>query len=142
MRRALAMSRASRKAVQDKMATSSWPRRTFGYDIIEIFGGTSMISLRAGRNWGLKVLQPIDIRYGVDLRQRKWRRWLLRKLDAWNPRLAIVEYPCTVWSILQRNCNYRDRPEELAELQDADRPFLRLCKDVFDSQIRRHGHGL
>ena len=142
MRRALAMSRASRKAVQDKMATSSWPRRTFGYDIIEIFGGASMISLRAGRNWGLKVLQPIDIRYGVDLRQRKWRRWLLRKLDVWNPRLAILEYPCTVWSILQRNCNYRDRPEELAEPQDADRPFLRLCKDVFDSQIRRHGHGL
>ena len=103
MRRALAMSRASRKAVQDKMATSSWPRRTFGYDIIEIFGGTSMISLRAGRNWGLKVLQPIDIRYGVDLRQRKWRRWLLRKLDVWNPRLAIVEYPCTVWSILQHH---------------------------------------
>ena len=50
-----------------------------------------MVSLRAGRNWGLKVLQPIDIRYGVDLRKRACRRWLLKMLDIWNPRLAIVE---------------------------------------------------
>ncbi|CAL1151001.1 unnamed protein product [Cladocopium goreaui] len=130
------------RAAQAKMTSSTWPRRTFGYDIIEIFGGTSMVSLRAGRNWNLRVLQPIDIRYGVDLRSRRCRRWLLKMLDVWNPRLALVEYPCTPWTILQRNCNYRDNMEELYARQEADRPFLKLCKEVFKSQRRRGGHAL
>ena len=142
VRKALAMSRAARGAVQQKISSSTWPRRTFGYDLIEVFGGTSMISLRAGRNWNLRVLQPIDLRYGVDLRRRACRRWLMKMLDKWNPRLAIVEYPCTPWTILQRNCNYRDNPEALAERQEEDRPFLKLCKDIFRSQRKRGGHAI
>ncbi|CAK9000465.1 unnamed protein product [Durusdinium trenchii] len=64
------------------------------------------------------------------------------KMDRWNPRLAIVEYPCTPWSILQRNVNFRDNPEALRRLQQADKPFLRLTKDIFDSQTRRGAHAL
>ena len=141
-RRALALSRVSRGAVQTHLSSASWPRRTFRYDILEVFGGTSMVSLRAGRNWGLRVLQPIDIRYGVDLRRRQCRRWLLKMLGVWNPRLVLVEYPCTPWSILQRNVNYRDRPEELRARQEADRPFLKLCRDIFESQVKRGAHAI
>ena len=110
--------------------------------MVEIFGGSSMVSIRAVRSWKLKVLQPIDIRYGVDLRQRQARRWLLRQLDKWNPRLALVEFPCTPWSILQRNVNYKDDPEGLQELQALDKPFLKLTEDVFESQVRRGGHAM
>ena len=141
-RKALAMSRLSKAAVHAKMSTSRWPRRKFNYDLIEIFGGTSMISLRGGHAWGLRVMQPIDIRYGVDLRKRVCRRWLLKKLDEWNPRLAVVEFPCTPWSILQKNCNYQQDPDGLAQLQEADRPFLKLTKDIFESQRRRNGHAM
>ena len=136
------MSRLSQAAVHAKMSKSKWPRRKFNYDLIEIFGGTSMISLRGGYAWGLRVMQPIDIRYGVDLRKRVCRRWLMRKLDEWNPRLAVVEFPCTPWSILQKNCNYKHDPDGLAQLQEADRPFLKLTKDIFESQRRRHGHAM
>ncbi|CAK9048607.1 Retrovirus-related Pol polyprotein from transposon RE1 (Retro element 1) (AtRE1) [Includes: Protease RE1 [Durusdinium trenchii] len=101
-----------------------------------------MISIRAVQGWNLRVLQPIDIRYGINLRRRIMRRWLLQKLRQWNPRLAIVEMPCTPWSILQRNVNYRDYPFELDQLQEEDRPFVRLVKQVFDSQRSRGGHAL
>ena len=66
-RKALAMSKASLQATQHRLSTSRWPRRRFGYDIVEIFGGSSMISIRAVKGWNLRVLQPVDIRYGVDL---------------------------------------------------------------------------
>ena len=110
--------------------------------MVEIFGGTSMVSIRAAHHWNLKVLQPIDIRVGVDLRQRRERRWLLRQMDKWKPRLALVEYPCTPWSILQRNVNYRDDPQALERLQAQDRPFLKLTEDIFRGQVRRGGHAM
>ena len=95
-----------------------------------------MVSIRAAHHWNLKVLQPIDIRVGVDLPQRGERRWLLHKMDKWRPRLALVEYPCTQWSILQRNVNYRDDPQALERLQERDQPFLKLTKDIFHGQVR------
>ena len=139
---ALESSKLHKRMIRDKLSSSHWPRKKFGYDLIEIFGGSSMISVRATSLWGMKVLQPVDIRYGVDLRKRSCRRWLLRMLDRWNPRLAIVEWPCTPWSILQRNVNYKDRPQELQALQDRDRPFLALTRDIFKSQTRRGGHAM
>ena len=77
-----------------------------------------MVSIRAAKAWGLRVMQPIDIRYGVDLYRRDSRRWLLRSLDRWRPRLALVEFPCTPWTILQRNVNYKNDPEGLRHAND------------------------
>ena len=56
--------------------------------------------------------------------------------------MVLVEYPCTPWSILQRNVNFLDDPEALHRLQLADKPFLKLTKDIFDGQVRRGGHAL
>ena len=140
--RALQNSEAAREIVAERAASSRWPRRPFNYDIVEIFGGTSMVSIRAAHHWNLKVLQPIDIRVGVDLPQRRERHWLLRKMDKWRPRLALVEYPCTPWSILQRNVNYRDDPQALERLQERDQPFLKLTEDIFHGQVRRGGHAM
>ena len=101
-----------------------------------------MVSARGATLWKMRVLQPIDIRFGVDLHKRSSRRWLMHILERCNPRLAIVEYPCTVWSVLQSNVNYRDRPDELQALRDADRPFLRLTADIFRAQVQRGGHAI
>ena len=141
-RRALQNSRSAREIVAEKAAKSRWPKKSFNYDVLEVFGGTSMVSIQAARHWGLRVMQPIDIRVGIDLRKRRERRWLLRKLDVWRPRMVLVEYPCTPWSILQRNVNFLDDPEALHRLQLADKPFLKLTKDIFDGQVRRGGHAL
>lgn len=81
-RRALQMSKRSKDIVANKVANSRWPKRAFNYDIVEIFGGSSMISIRGSLHWGLRVLQPIDVRVGIDLRARKMRRWTAGILDS------------------------------------------------------------
>ena len=141
-REALASSKLQKKLIQHRLQQGRWPRKHFKFDIVEIFGGTSMVSARGATLWRMKVMQPIDIRFGIDLRKRSMRRWLMRMLNTANPRLALVEYPCTVWSILQKNVNYKDRPEELQALQERNRPLLKLTEDIFDSQTSRGGHAL
>ena len=72
-RKALALSRASRGVVQTKMTSSSWPRRTCGYDLIEIFGGTSIRQLGLGAlcwNWCVCGRPPSQ-------RQCTWSDFLL-----------------------------------------------------------------
>ena len=102
VRKALQMSRGTKEIMAERAARSRWPRKSFKFDLVEIFGGTSMVSIRAVHSWNLKVMQPIDIRYGIDLRRRQARRWLMKQLDKWNPRLALVEFPCTLWSIFTK----------------------------------------
>ncbi|CAK9009213.1 Fucoxanthin-chlorophyll a-c binding protein F, partial [Durusdinium trenchii] len=47
--------------VAHKLSTSTWPKKKFGYDIVEVFGGSSMVTIRASAVWGLRCMQPIDI---------------------------------------------------------------------------------
>ena len=101
-----------------------------------------MVTIRGATLWKMKVLQPIDIRYGIDLRKRSMRRWLMTTLKRFKPRLAMVEFPCTPWSILQRNVNYKGREDELRDLQEQDRPFLKLTEDVFKTQVDHGGHAI
>ena len=141
-RDALATSKLHKKIIQERFTRGRWPRKHFRFDLIEIFGGSSMITVRGVTLWRMKALQPVDIRYGIDLRQRKMRRWLLDLLKRANPRLALVEYPCTPWSILQSNVNYKDDPEALEALQNQDKPFLKLTENVFESQVSRGAHAV
>ena len=139
-REALAASRAYRSIVENRLDTSSWPRRRWEFDLVEVFGGTSMVSIRAACHWNMRVLQPIDLQHGIDLREPRQQRWLLSALARWKPRLVVVGFPCTSFSILQRNVNYKDRPGELRERQDRDTPFLRLTRAIFEGQLRRRAH--
>lgn len=130
-------------AYEAQRAHARWPRRPRrGYDLIEIFGGTSMITVRAVTLWGMQAIQPVDIRFGHDLRLRSQRRAALQILKDLKPRLAVVEWPCTPWSILQDNVNYRDDPVALEERREKDRPFLQFTNEVFRSQVSRGDHAL
>ena len=49
-------------AYEAQRARARWPRRPRrGYDLIEIFGGTFMITVRAVTLWGMRAIQPVDI---------------------------------------------------------------------------------
>ena len=134
-RQALAGARMHRSLVEDRLQKARWPRKRFGCDLLEVFGGTSMISVRATAHWGMRVLQPIDIRCGCDLKKPKERQWLLRVLDRLDPRLVVVAIPCTAWSVSQAD-------EELALRREYVQPFAKLADDVFRSQRRRGGHAV
>lgn len=68
-RQALESSKWQRKMVEQRFMSSRWPRKHFKYDLVEIFGGSSMITIRGATLWRMRALQPIDIRYGIDLRR-------------------------------------------------------------------------
>lgn len=106
-------------------------------DVVEIFGGSAEVSLQFARR-GWNVMQPVDLVYGVDLREPDARENVLRRLREERPRLAIVEYPCRFWSKLT-DTNFRTSQEKrrLAKLRKAEEPFLALCEDIFNEQISR-----
>ena len=104
-RQALFNSKLHKDLIQRRLQRGRWPRKHFKFDLIEVFGGTSMVSIRGATLWRLRVMQPVDIRFGIDLRKRSIRRWLMRTLETANPRLAIVEYgpyfkpTATIWGV-------------------------------------------
>ena len=106
-------------------------------DVVEIFGGSAEVSLQFARR-GWNVMQPIDLVYGVDLRDSDARENVLQRLRDERPRLAIVEYPCRFWSKLT-DVNFRTSQQKrrLAKLRKAEEPFLELCEAVFNEQINR-----
>lgn len=107
-------------------------------DVVEIFGGAAEVSFQFSRR-GWNVLQPLDLVYGFDLRDPKHREEVRNMLERERPRLAIVEYPCTLWTQLAAT-NYRSKQEKrrLARRRREDEPFLELCEDVFNIQLA-HG---
>ena len=94
-RAALKADRLHRDGVVDRLGRSRWPRRAFRFDVVEVLGGSSMVSVRAAFQWGLRVLQPIDLRCGLDFRRSADQGWLLDTLEKFNARLVVVEFPCT-----------------------------------------------
>jgi len=90
--------RGEHDVYEAKRSESRFPRRRRSrVDVVEIFAGSSMLTLRCGA-WGLKALQPIDILFGHDLRRRAQRRWCRKLLARVRPRLAVIGFPCTKWS--------------------------------------------
>ena len=118
-----------------------WVQRRYGSqraDVVEIFGGHSQVSMEAAKQ-GWLALQPYDSKYGCDLSDPEERDAMLQDLDRLQPRLAIVEFPCTYWSQLQ-NINYgqsQQRRRLLKKFRKQELPFLQLCEDVFMKQLAR-----
>ena len=106
-------------------------------DVVEIFGGSAEVSLQfAHRGWS--VMQPTDLIYGVDLKIPENRQKLVERLNLERPRLAIISYPCRLWSKLS-DTNYRSSQERrrLAKLRKEEEPFLELCEEIFKNQLAR-----
>ena len=141
-RQALSTARLTRGVMQTHADSKRWPRRSFQFDLVEIFAGSSMVTFRGARYHGMRVLQPIDLKFGYDLRDEKQKRWLLGMLDRYRPRLAVVAFPCRLWSVLQRNTNYLHDKGKLERLRNQERPFLQLVEEIFERQQGRGAHAL
>ena len=91
-----------------------WLRRCKA-DLIEVYAGHGNITEYAIEK-GLRVMQPVDKVFGVELNTKKDFIWLNESLNKWKPILTILEPECRLWSPLT-NLNYYWRPEELARLR-------------------------
>ena len=119
---------------------SGLQQRMFGTsrpDVVEVFGGECEVSFRFARA-GFFAGQPYDIRYGTDLLDPSERARLLQTLASLRPRLAIVAFPCTVWSSM---CNINFRTQQarrlLAKRRREQLPFLELTNQIFLDQMER-----
>ena len=106
-------------------------------DVVEIFGGAAEVSLQfAHRGWS--VMQPTDLIYGENLRKPQTRIEVVERIKRERPRLVIMSWPCRLWSKLA-DTNYRSPQERrrLAKLRKEEEPFLEMCEEIFNEQIRR-----
>ena len=88
---------------------SRFPRSRSRFDLFEVFAGTSQITVRGVQKYNLTALQPVDIWHGQDLRSASERRKVMNAIRQYRPRLVIVQWPCTPWTILQDNVNHKDK---------------------------------
>ena len=110
-----------------------WMSRMYGTsrpDVWEIFGGHAEISVQAWRQ-GWLAMQPIDKIYGADLLQQEQRREVLDCQRKLQPRLIVIQFPCTYWTSLTR-INYRtpSRRQKLKQLRQQHMFFLTLCEQL------------
>ena len=124
----------------------AWTKMRYGThraDIVEVFGGFGEISMQAHRQ-GLFALQPYDSTYGCDLRDPQQVESLEQDMVRWNPRLIVIEFPCRVWSPLQRLAagNSLEKRRELRRRQLEDKPFLQLTERLFEMQLAKDDEAL
>eukprot|EP00435_Cladocopium_sp_Y103_P048026 s386_g14.t1 len=79
-------------------------------DVFELFAGSAKATRMAGQ-YGLNALEPIDKIDGKDL-----------------------GFPCTFWNLMNENCNYSWRLDELEALRDLERPLLQRVADRIKQQ--------
>ncbi|CAK0791792.1 unnamed protein product, partial [Prorocentrum cordatum] len=107
--------------------------------IEKVFGGECGITIRAAdraNGWNMRALQPIDKLFGQrpDLKEESPRRDVLKMIDKWRPRLVIVQLPCALWTLLNRNIDYKDHPEVLGSLRGEEGCFRTFTRDIFKKQ--------
>ena len=93
-------------------------------DILETFAGKANISKRATR-YKLKAAQPLDYNTGFDLSRKEDQIATDSAIEKLKPLVLLQGFSCTEWTILQDNCNYVNRPEELEERREEVRPVLK-----------------
>ena len=103
-------------------------------DLMEVFSGRGRLTSSAHR-YGLNALQPIDTNEGFDLTTYEGKCITMHALSQFKPLLLVVAWPCTVWSSMNENSNYSNRPEELAALRQQERPLVNFSADLCSTQI-------
>ncbi|CAJ1438516.1 unnamed protein product [Effrenium voratum] len=104
--------------------------RKFGFDLCEAFAGTAKATQTAQR-YGLHALQPFERDLGTDLNTSEGKKLFEHAVYNLGPLLVLAGCRCTHWSVMNENCNYAHRMEELMMLRDAESPLLRwFCKTL------------
>ncbi|CAK9028994.1 unnamed protein product [Durusdinium trenchii] len=97
-------------------------------DVFELFAGSAKATLFA-KKYGLNALEPYELADGKDLCDKKVESFVLDALRRMRPLLLLIGFPCTEFCIMNENCNYALRPEELELRRALMRPALKwVCK--------------
>ena len=97
-------------------------------DVFELFAGSAKATLFA-KKYGLNALEPYELADVKDLCDKKVESFVLDALRRMRPLLLLIGFPCTEFCIMNENCNYALRPEELELRRALMRPALKwVCK--------------
>lgn len=111
-------------------------------DVIEIFGGAGEVSMHFARR-GWDVVQPVDLQYGMDLKDPEVRSEVVDLVRKRKPRFVLVEWPCKLWGKLTDiNYNTPQRKRKLHKLRQEERPFLEMTEQIFREQQNRGDEAL
>ncbi|CAE7660365.1 FCPF, partial [Symbiodinium necroappetens] len=136
VKNALAASRLHHSVVEARLDGCTWPRHSFAYDVVEVLGGDSYVSVRATGHWDLKVLQPMDVRSGLDLSKAWFHDWLRRTLGRCPARLVVIELP---WPSYRQLDTHRGEDDPY---YGEEKKYRDLVRDVIVDQRGRGGHVL
>lgn len=103
-------------------------------DLLEIFAGRGRVSELAPR-FGLRAVQPMDLKFGQDLKDEKTKNQIRNTVKTLKPLLLVVAWPCTVWNLFSENLNYYHRMDELHQLRAEDRPLVEFGVELCQMQL-------
>eukprot|EP00913_Durusdinium_trenchii_P017481 g16427.t1 len=103
-------------------------------ECLELFAGQARIS-EAFAKKRRGVLEPVDLKYGHDLRDPRCRSSVVSQIRSLRPTMVWMAPPCTVWCGFS-NLNY-DR-QQRRRLRAKEKPFLELIDEVI---VEQHRHG-
>lgn len=126
----------SEMKLYESLATTHKTRRS-RVDILETFAGSAPVSSRASQ-FGLIAATPMDFNTGCDLSSTEGQQHCKQMVDHLKPLVLVQSLHCTPWSLLQDNCNYVDRPEELEMRREQERPTV---KAAMDRCVDQHDQG-
>ena len=99
-------------------------------DCLELFAGQGRISEAFARR-GRGVLQPRDLRFGHDFKDRAVREEILAEIREYKPGLVWMAPPCTAWCAFSR-LNFS--PQELRRRRRRDAALIDFVHEVFTVQ--------
>ena len=105
-------------------------------DALEVFGETADVTLTFSK-WGWWSMEPVDLLCGRDFSDTSQRQQLLDDIDRYKPRLVVVSCPSDLYSKSNLNCRSTQDKRKLQKRRQIQRPFLELCSDIFDRQLKR-----
>ncbi|CAE7240505.1 TY4B-J, partial [Symbiodinium sp. CCMP2592] len=100
--------------------------------LLEVFAGTAQLSRRAAQRPRWRVLEPIDLNTGWDLRVPEQRDRLLKLIDAAKPDLVTLSPPSGPWSTWEPLCEDADG---FYERRRAQLPLWQLAGEAWERQV-------
>ncbi|CAE8740947.1 unnamed protein product [Polarella glacialis] len=111
--------------------------------MLEVFcgGEAGTETTRAFTDHGELVLEPRDILFGHDLKNRSERERLYDDVVNLRPRMVWLAFPCRLYGSFT-HLNYRtpERKQLLRRLRRRERVFLEITRDIFQLQTSRGDH--
>ena len=115
------------RKVYDARAAQSAKARESGRlaDVQELFAGAAQVTRRS-QLWGLVAGEPIDWVFGWDLRDPGHRKLVSQHRARTRPLFLGGGPNCTPWCVYNYAINFRDRPQELHQIREEERPVVKF----------------